>query len=79
MSTTILSPIVKLSKDLAKAAKMLSRDEARFLVDSYYQLQEIRKATTNQIGSIARAAAGLVAGADSWDRNTDQEGVGELC
>lgn len=39
----LLVPVTKLHKDLRVAAKTLSRDEARYLVDSYYQLQEDRK------------------------------------
>ncbi len=49
-------PVVRLSKDLANAAKLLSREEVRYLVDSYYQIQDIRKASSNQVGSIERAA-----------------------
>lgn len=36
-------PVNKLHKDLRVAAKTLSQDEARFLVDSYYQYQDDRK------------------------------------
>lgn len=37
-----LEPVVRLSKDLAAAARTLSRDEARFLVDAYYAMQRNR-------------------------------------
>lgn len=47
-----LEPIVKLSKDLKQASKTLSKQEVRYLVDTYYQIQEFRKATGNQIGSM---------------------------
>lgn len=40
---SLLVPVNKLHKDMRIAAKTLSQDEARFLVDSYYQLQEDRK------------------------------------
>lgn len=53
-----LEPIVRLSRDLANAAKLLSRDEVRYLVDSYYQLQELRKANTNQVKAMVREAKG---------------------
>jgi len=38
----------KLTKDLKKAAYTLSRDEAAFLVDSYYNMQKLRMATGAQ-------------------------------
>ena len=40
--------IQKLTKDLLKAAEMLSDTEARFLVDYYYIVQEDRKRSANQ-------------------------------
>ena len=43
-----LETIQKLNKDLKTAAKVLSNQEARYLVDTYYQVQEYRKATANQ-------------------------------
>lgn len=49
MENLNLEPIVKLSKDLKSASKVLSDQEARYLVDTYYQIQEFRKATGNQI------------------------------
>jgi len=48
-----LEPIIKLSKDLKKASGRLSDLEARYLVDTYYQVQEFRKATSNQIRSMS--------------------------
>ncbi len=45
-------PIKKLNKDLKAATKTLTRLEARYLVDTYYQIQEFRKATANQIRSM---------------------------
>lgn len=50
-----LEPIAKLTKDLKEASKILSRMEARYLVDTYYQIQEYRKATANQIRSMQEA------------------------
>lgn len=38
----------KLKKDVKQAAKTLSGQEARYLVDTYYQIQEYRKRTANQ-------------------------------
>ncbi len=47
-----LTVVKKLTKDLKLAAKKLSDDEARFLVDTYYQLQEDRKRGENQVRSM---------------------------
>lgn len=44
-----VAPIARLSKDLREAAKALGPQEARFLVDSYYIVQETRKRLANQI------------------------------
>lgn len=43
-----LSPVVSLSKDIAKAAKDMTDDEARYLVDAYYIMQEDRKRANHQ-------------------------------
>jgi hypothetical protein len=48
--------VVKLSKDQRVAATTMGEDEARYLVDQYYQIQEFRKAASNQ--GRAQAAAG---------------------
>jgi hypothetical protein len=47
-----LEPIGKLTKDLKAATATLSQQEVRYLVDSYYQIQEHRKATGNQCRSM---------------------------
>jgi hypothetical protein len=49
---TTMESVEKLSRDLRKAAATLSDREARFLVDSYYIMQEARKRADNQIRSI---------------------------
>ncbi len=41
--------IQRLSRDLARAGATMSEDEARFLVDGYYIIQETRKRTNNQV------------------------------
>ena len=41
-TNTVLSPIIKLSRDLRSAAVTLTAEEARFLVDAYYTSQENR-------------------------------------
>lgn len=47
-----LEPISKLTKDLKDAAITLSKAEARYLVDSYYQMQENRKRADNQVRAL---------------------------
>ncbi len=47
-----LEPITRLTKDLKEASVTLSRAEARFLVDAYYQMQENRKRSANQSRSL---------------------------
>jgi hypothetical protein len=55
MSTIDLNPIQKLSKDLKKASIKLSKREVRYLVNSYYQIQEYRKAAANQVLALEKA------------------------
>jgi hypothetical protein len=40
--------IIRLTRDMAAAAKTMTVDEARYLVDAYYVSQEARKRTANQ-------------------------------
>lgn len=42
----------RLRRDLRQAAALLSPTEARFLVDTYYQMQEDRKRASNQVRSM---------------------------
>ena len=46
----------KLTKDLKDAATKLTRREARFIVDAYYQMQHSRIQAGNQVGATERAA-----------------------
>ena len=41
--------VERLTKDMMKAASMLSKQECRYLVDAYYIMQEDRKRANNQI------------------------------
>lgn len=41
--------------DFTKAARLLTRDEVRYLVDSYYQIQEYRKRAGNQVREMVKA------------------------
>lgn len=50
-----LEPILKLTKDIKNAAKVLSDTEARFLVDAYYIMQENRIRTGNQVRSMGES------------------------
>jgi len=43
---------IRLSRDLIIASRALGPDEARYLVDAYYQTQENRKRTDNQLRSM---------------------------
>jgi hypothetical protein len=43
--------LLRLSKDLKKASKLLNRVEARFLVDMYYGIQKVRTGTGERIKS----------------------------
>jgi hypothetical protein len=47
--------VQRLRRDLVKAASSLSIDEARFLVDAYYQIQENRKTAGNQVRAVAES------------------------
>lgn len=47
-----LEALAKLSKDVKKGAVTLGKDEARFLVDYYYQMQGDRIVTQNRIRAI---------------------------
>src|SRR5271167_4971847 len=47
--------IEKLSKDLKKAAATLNKQEARFLVDSFYQMQDSRIRTAGQMREMAES------------------------
>jgi len=46
---TELTPVERLTRDLASGAVTLGRHEARFLVDEYYAMQEHRKRSNNQV------------------------------
>ncbi len=47
-----LEPISRLSRDLRAATATLSVPEVRYLVDYYYQLQDFRKSSDNQVRSM---------------------------
>lgn len=47
-----LDPISKLARDIKAATAELTPSEARYLVDSYYEIQEYRKAAHNQVRAL---------------------------
>jgi len=55
MDETVEPKVSALSRDLAKSAATLGADEARFLVDAYYTMQEGRIRTGNQIRALSES------------------------
>lgn len=49
----VLDALTILNKDLRNAAKLMSKDEIRYFVDSYYDIQGIRVATENRLDELA--------------------------
>jgi len=61
---TPLEAVSKLSKDLKQASILLTRNEARYLVDAYYAMQEDRKRSGNQVRALDKS--GEPHGTLSW-------------
>lgn len=53
LSNDMLGALQILNKDLKEAAKLMSKDEIRYFVDSYYDIQDMRIATANRIDELA--------------------------
>lgn len=53
MDDELKPAIVRMSRDLRQAAATMTPDEARFLVDSYYLMQENRIRTDNQVRAMS--------------------------
>lgn len=49
-----LEALNKLKRDIRNAGTTLSKEEARYLVDLYYQMQEYRKASDNQVRQLQK-------------------------
>jgi hypothetical protein len=64
-----LQPIEKLKKDIKLAAVLMDSKEARYLVDSYYQMQDNRIRSSGQIRSMDEEPNQLL----SW---LDQQNIG---
>ena len=61
-----MTPIQRLTRDLANASRTMSDAEARFLVDAYYQMQDARIRSDGQIqASIKRRSRWLTSTAKS--------------
>lgn len=58
--------IERLDKDLREGAKKLNRDEARFLVDTYYNTQEQRIRIQGQLRSVHQGVDDAPAGLLDW-------------
>lgn len=52
MVTMAIEPIARISRDIRQAASTLSDTEARYLVDTYYQVQDFRIASAAQVRSL---------------------------
>lgn len=50
---TDLNAVQRLSRDLTKAAATMTDEEARFLVDAYYIMQDDRKRSNSQVSALA--------------------------
>ena len=50
-----LEPIERITKDIKEAAYLLSNDEARFLVDAYYMMQDQRIRANNQLLALSES------------------------
>ena len=50
-----LEPIERMKRDVAEAAVTLSKDEVRFLVEAYYDMQDRRKRSDQQTNALAQA------------------------
>lgn len=55
MDGLTLDPVMRLTRDLRSGAATLGDREARYLVDTYYAMQEDRIADDNQVRSLASA------------------------
>lgn len=51
-----IEPIERMTRDIATAATKLTDDEARYLVDAYYMMQEDRKRAHNQVRALGESA-----------------------
>jgi len=64
---------LKLTEDLKKASLGLSREEARFLVDAYYQLQDARIRAAGQIRAVLDETPGILSWVQLYVENIEDE------
>ncbi len=55
MSAIAIEPIARLTRDLASASVTLSKDEARYLVDAYYTMQDNRIRSDAQVRALGES------------------------
>jgi hypothetical protein len=53
--TDTLTPIQRITRDIRDASKLIDAHEARFLVDSYYQMQDDRIRSGHQLRTLAKS------------------------
>lgn len=51
-----IEPVIKLTKDLKEAARLLTPTEARYLTDTYYQIQDQRIRAAGQVRAMSEEA-----------------------
>lgn len=75
-----MEPIERLSRDIKKALLDIGVDEARYLVDSYYQIQDYRKAAANQGRALEKAEEphGIIGWLDAQMRDMENQLKGAL-
>lgn len=56
IDTNSPAAVARMTRDIAAASATLSDDEARFLVDAYYMMQEDRKRASNQLRALGDSA-----------------------
>ena len=61
-----MEPIIKLTRDIKKAAERLNPREIRFLVDTYYQMQDDRMRSAAQVRSMIKNEDGEPHELISW-------------
>lgn len=70
-----MDSVVRLDRDLAASATLLSDDEARFLVDAYYSMQGNRLRSENQVRALEKSGEphAILAWFSDQDRVLEQQ------
>ena len=69
---SIHTPVQRLTRDLANAARTISDAEARFLCDAYYAMQDQRIRADGQIRSIVKNPARSMRKPARWSRRSNR-------